>query len=150
MGIFLSINTRTAENVRSASFSFTSLSFTSFWSGQLIVPANLSPSFLIVSSAVRLVSPILYSHFHVPTGSALSAALARPQNPSTNAIERTAFMIASEKWGREAVERGPPPAADSESMDAATAGQATVISTRSAIRKPPRPNDTAQQPGPRE
>src|SRR5258705_6792910 len=40
---------RSAEKVRSASFSFTSLSLSSFWSGQFIVPASLSPSFVIVS-----------------------------------------------------------------------------------------------------
>src|SRR5262249_32656501 len=34
------------------------------------------------------------------TGSALSAARAKPQTPTTNATERIAFMIASEKWGK--------------------------------------------------
>src|SRR3984885_4733234 len=66
--ISLSMSFRTAENVRVPSFSFRSLSFVSFWSGQLIVPASLSPSFLIVKVDVRFMSPILYSHFHVPTG----------------------------------------------------------------------------------
>src|SRR5438105_2222428 len=32
-------------------------------------------------------------------------------------------------------------------LDAATVGQATVISTRSAIKEPPRPNDRVQQRG---
>src|SRR6185436_10745053 len=50
----------------------------------------------IVSSDVRCWSPILYSHFQVPTGSAFSpCATARPQNPSTNANERIVFMFAS-------------------------------------------------------
>src|SRR5262249_55044045 len=43
-GNSLPLNFRTAENVRVLSFSFASLSFSSFWSGQLIVPASLSPS----------------------------------------------------------------------------------------------------------
>src|SRR6185295_12560402 len=98
MGIVLSWNFRTAENVSFPSLNFTSLSFSSFWSGQFIVPARLSPSFLIVSSDVRCWSPILYSHFQVPTGSAFSpCATARPQNPSTNATERIVFMSASKK-----------------------------------------------------
>src|SRR5436190_13322151 len=101
MGMLLPINFRTAENVSVPSFSFTSLSFSSFWSGQVIVPASLSPSFLIVRVDVRLLPPISYSHFQVPTGSAFaSRALARPQSPSTNAIERIAFIIVSEDWGR--------------------------------------------------
>src|SRR6188474_504023 len=91
------MNFRTAENVSFPSLNFTSLSFSSFWSGQFIVPARLSPSFLIVSSDVRCWSPILYSHFQVPTGSAFSpCATARPQNPSTN-TERIVFMFASRK-----------------------------------------------------
>src|SRR6516225_472274 len=98
--ILLFMNFRTAENVRVPSFSFRSLRFVFFWSGQLIVPASLFPSFLIVKVDVRFCPPILYSHFHVPTGSTLSAAPARPQTPSTNAIERIAFMIASVKWGK--------------------------------------------------
>src|SRR5262249_46545382 len=65
-----------------------------------MVPASLSPSFLIVSSAVRFWSPILYSHFHVPTGSALSAAFAKLLTPSTNAIERIAFMNCLRKVGK--------------------------------------------------
>src|ERR1051325_8582598 len=98
-GILFSMNTRTAENVSVPSFSFRSLRLVSFWSGQLIVPASLSPSFLIVSVDVRFCPPMSYSHFHVPTGFAFSpCAPARPQNPSTNAIERIAFMIDSEKW----------------------------------------------------
>ena len=97
--ILLSMTFRTAENVSFPSLNFRSLSFSSFWSGQLIVPASLSPSFLIVRVDVRFLSPISYSHFHVPTGSALSSrAPARPHSPSTNAAERIAFMIASEKW----------------------------------------------------
>src|ERR1043166_4558069 len=80
---------RTAENVSVPSFSLRSLSFSSFWFGQLIVPVSLSPSFLIVRVEVRCCPPISYSHFHVPTGSILaSAAFARRQNPGTNAIER--------------------------------------------------------------
>src|SRR5213594_3342452 len=99
MGILFSINTRTAEKVRSPSFSFTSLSFVSFWSGQLIVPARLSPSFVIVSVEVRFWSPILYSHFHVPIGSAFSpCAPARRQNAITNDIERSNFMFVSRKF----------------------------------------------------
>src|ERR1041384_6402337 len=100
MGISLPMNFRTAEYVRVPSFSFTSLRFSSFWSGQLIVPPSLSPSVLTVRVAVRFCPPISYSHFHIPTGSTLSAAPARPQTQSTNAIERIAFMIASEKWGK--------------------------------------------------
>src|SRR5581483_4754967 len=94
--ISLPISFRTAEKLSVPSFSFTSLSGSSFWSGQLIVPASLSPSFLIVKVDVRCCPPISYSHFHVPTGSTLSAAPARPQSPSANAIERIAFIIASE------------------------------------------------------
>src|SRR5439155_22477082 len=56
--ILLSMNSRTAENVRLLSFSFTSLSFVSFWSGQLIVPASLSPSFLIIKVDIRFCPPI--------------------------------------------------------------------------------------------
>src|SRR6187549_3852062 len=98
MGIMLSMNFRTAENVSFPSLNFTSLSFSSFWSGQFIVPERLSPSFRIVSSDVRCWSPILYSHFQVPTGSAFSpCATARPQNPSTNTTERIVFMFASRK-----------------------------------------------------
>ena len=92
------MNFRTAENVSFPSLNFRSLIFSSFWSGQLIVPASLSPSFLIVRSDVRFWSPISYSHFHVPTGSAFSpCAPASPQNPSTNAAERIVFMVASKK-----------------------------------------------------
>ena len=80
------------------------LSFSAFWSGQLIVPASLSPSFVIVSVEVRFWSPMEYSHFHVPTGSAFSpCAPARPPSPITNAAERIAFMFASKKswaWSR--------------------------------------------------
>src|SRR5271156_613737 len=92
------MNFRTAENVRVPSFSLRSLSFSSFWSVQLIVPTSLSPSFLIVKVDARFCPPISYSHFHVPTGSTAlsSAAPARPHTPRTNAIERIAFMIASE------------------------------------------------------
>src|SRR5262249_1723781 len=54
----LPLNFRTAENVRVLAFSFTSLSFSSFWSGQLIVPASLSPSILIVKVAVSFWLPI--------------------------------------------------------------------------------------------
>src|SRR4051812_27466419 len=91
---------RTAEKVSVSSFSFTSLRFVSFWSGQLIVAVRLSPSFLTVKVEVRFCLPISYSHFHVPTGSTLSAARARPQSPSTNAIERIAFMIAFREMGK--------------------------------------------------
>src|SRR5580765_2302867 len=98
MGIVVSMNFRTAEKVSFPSLNFTSLSFSSFWSGQFIVPERFSPSFWIVSSDVRCWSPILYSHFQVPTGSAFSpCATARPQNPSTNATERIVFMFASKK-----------------------------------------------------
>src|SRR4051794_35276313 len=91
-------NFRSAENVSVPSFSFRSLSFISSWSGHLIVPARLSPSFLIFKVDVRCCPPISYSHFHVPTGSTTlsSAASAKPHTPRTNAIERIAFMIASE------------------------------------------------------
>src|SRR6185437_12891561 len=79
----------------------------------LIVPARLSPSFLIVKVDVRCCPPISYSHFHVPTGSTTlsSAAPARPHAPRTNAIERIAFMIASEIVARRPqpdVDRDPP------------------------------------------
>ena len=88
------MNTRTAEKVRFPSFSFTSLSFVSFWSGQLIVPASLSPSFLIVSVDVRFWSPISYSHFHVPTGSAFSpCATARPQMPEYQRRREDRFHV---------------------------------------------------------
>src|SRR5262245_12464259 len=90
----LSPTTRSAENVSSPSFSFRSWRFVSFWSGQLIVPVSLSPSFLIVSVDVRFWSPILYSHFHVPTGSDWFAATARPQTTSTNATDRIALSAA--------------------------------------------------------
>src|SRR5439155_15881723 len=94
----LSPSTRSAEKVSSWSFSFRSLSFVSFWFGQLIVPASLSPSFVIVRVDVRCWPPISYSHFHVPTGSAFSpCAPASPQNPSTNAAEWIVFMFASKK-----------------------------------------------------
>ena len=66
------MNTRTAAKVSSPAFSFTSFSFVSFWSGQLIVPASLSPSFLIVRVDIRFWPPISYSHFHVPIGFAFS------------------------------------------------------------------------------
>src|SRR5215468_9763469 len=93
------MNFRTAENVRVPSFSFRSLRFVSFWFGQLIVPASLSPSFLIVRVDVSFTPPISYSQFHVPTGSALSpCAPARLVSPSTNVAERIAFMIASKEW----------------------------------------------------
>ena len=80
------MNFRTAENVSSPSLIFRSLSSSSFWSGQLIVPASLSLAFLIVSSRVRFWPPTLYSHVHVPTGSTSSAAPARVQIPSASAI----------------------------------------------------------------
>src|SRR5437763_11053606 len=95
MGIVLPMSLRSAENVSFPSLNFGSLSFSSFWSGQLIVPASLPPSFLTVRVDVRFAPPISYSHFHVPTGSApflSSAAPARPQSPSTSATERIAFM----------------------------------------------------------
>src|SRR6516162_6351698 len=57
-GNSLSMNFRTAENVRVLAFSFRSLSFSAFWSGQLIVPASLSPSILIVKVAVSFWLPI--------------------------------------------------------------------------------------------
>src|SRR5438132_11097979 len=94
---------RTAGNVSVPSFSFRSLRLVSFWSGQLIVPASLSPSFLIVKVDVRFCPPISYSHFHVPTGSTLSPAAARPPTPSTHALQRTAFLVAPDtcrKGGR--------------------------------------------------
>src|SRR6185437_11287498 len=82
----------------------------------LIVPARLSPSFLIVKVDVRCCPPISYSHFHVPAGSTTlsSAAPARPHTPRTNAIERIAFMIASEivaQREQSDVDRHPPLAA---------------------------------------
>src|SRR5215467_15821738 len=98
MGIVLSMNFRTAENVSFPSLNFTSLSFSSFWSGQFIVPERLSPSFWIVSSDVRCWSPILYSHFQVPTGSDFSpCATAKPQKTSTDTTERIVFLFASRK-----------------------------------------------------
>src|SRR5947199_206576 len=47
---------------------------------------------------MRFCPPISYSHCHVPIGSTTfsSAAPAKPQTPRTNAIERIAFIIASE------------------------------------------------------
>src|SRR5262245_28281126 len=109
-------NFRSAENVSVPSFSFRSLSLVSSWSGQLIVPVRLSPSFLIFKVDVRCCPPISYSHFHVPTGSTTlsSAAPARPQTARTNAIERIAFMIASEivaQRKQSDVDRHPPLAA---------------------------------------
>src|SRR5215475_1609644 len=109
-------NFLSAENVSASSFSFRSLSFVSPWSGQLIVPVSLSPSFLIFKVDVRCCPPISYSHFHVPTGSTTlsSAAPARPHTPRTNAIERIAVMIASEivaQRKQSNVDRHPPPAA---------------------------------------
>src|SRR5581483_7767958 len=109
-------NFRSAENVSVPSFSFRSLSFVSSWSGQLIDPASLSPSFLIFKVDVRCCPPISYSHFHVPTGSTTlsSAVPARPHTPRTNAIERIAFMIASEVVAQREpsdVDRHPSPAA---------------------------------------
>ena len=91
-------NFRSAENVSAPSFSFRSLTLASSWSGQLIVPARWSPSFLILMVDVRCCPPISYSHFQVPTGSTTlsSAAPAMPHTPRNNAIERIAFMIASE------------------------------------------------------
>src|SRR6201999_2232056 len=108
-------NFRSTVNVSVPSFSFRSLSFVSSWSGQLIVPAKLSPSFLIFKVDVRCCPPISYSHFHVPTGSTTlsSAAPARPHTPRTNAIERIAFMIASEivaQRKQSNVDPHPPPA----------------------------------------
>src|SRR4051794_29499261 len=109
-------NFRSAENVSVPSFSFRSLSFVSSWSGQLIVPASLSPSFLIFKVDVRCCPPISYSHFHVPTGSTTlsSAAPAGPHTPRTNAIERIALMTASEIVAQRKpsdVDSHPPPAA---------------------------------------
>src|SRR4028119_813725 len=57
MGISLSMNFRTAENVSFASLNFGSLSVSSFWSGQLMVPTSPSPSFLTVRVDVRFGSP---------------------------------------------------------------------------------------------
>ena len=75
--LVIHVNFRTAEKVSVPSFSFTSLSSRPFWSGQLIVPARLSPSFLIVKVDVRFCPPISYSHFHVPTGLYLVVRRAR-------------------------------------------------------------------------
>jgi hypothetical protein len=98
MGIVLSMNFRTTENVSFPSLNFGSVIFSSFWSGQFIVPSTLSPSFLIVRSAVRFWSPIEYSHFHVPTGSAFSpCAPVSPNNPNISAAERIVFIVASKK-----------------------------------------------------
>src|SRR5262245_64357872 len=118
-------NFRSAEKVSVPSFSFRSLSLVSSWSGQLIVPVKLSPSFLIFKVDVRCCPPISYSHFHVPTGSTTlsSAAPARLHTSRTNAIERIAFMIASDRGATEAVQRRPPPAAGSDYTHAATGGQ---------------------------
>ena len=71
-------NFRTAENVSVRSFSFRSLSFVSPWSGQLIVPASLSPSPLIFKVDVYGCPPLSYSHFHVPSGSATLSSAAPP------------------------------------------------------------------------
>src|SRR5207245_1103038 len=96
--IVLSMSFRSAENVSLPSLNFGSLIFSSFWSGQLIVPTNLSPSFLGVRVDVRCCPPISYSHCHVPTGFAFSSrAPAGPQSPSTLAAERIAFMTVSEE-----------------------------------------------------
>src|SRR5438034_11115689 len=46
MGIVLPMNFRSAENVSFPSLNFGSRIFSSFWSGQLIVPARMSPSLL--------------------------------------------------------------------------------------------------------
>src|SRR4051812_24995036 len=107
---------RTAENASFPFLNFRSLSFSPFWSDQLMVPVSLSPSFLISRVEVRCCPPISYSQFHVPTGSAAlsSAAPARPHAPRTNAIERTAFTIASEivaQRKQSDADRHPPPAA---------------------------------------
>src|SRR5262249_9953929 len=56
--ISLPINFRTAEKVRVSPFSLKSLSFVSSWSGQVIVPVRLSPSFLTFKVDVRSWSPI--------------------------------------------------------------------------------------------
>src|SRR5437879_5548689 len=99
--IVLSMIFRSAENVSFPSLNFGSLIFSSFWSGQFIVPTNLSPAFLSVRVDVRFCPPISYSHCHVPTGFAFSSrAPARPQSPSTIAAERIAFMRASEERGQ--------------------------------------------------
>src|SRR6185436_11224638 len=93
MGMTLSMNFRTTENVSFPSLNFGSAIFSSFWSGQFMVPSILSPSLLIVSSAVRFWSPIEYWHFHVPTGSAFSpCALVIAHNPSISAAERIVFI----------------------------------------------------------
>src|SRR5215813_8773823 len=54
-------NFRSAENVSVPSFSFRSLSLVSSWSGQLIVPVRLSPSFLNFKVDVRCCPPISYA-----------------------------------------------------------------------------------------
>src|SRR4051794_2570782 len=119
-------NFRSAENVSVPSFSFRSLSFVSSWSGQLIDPARLSPSFLIFKVDVRCCPPISYAHFHVPTGSTTlsSAAPARPHIPRINVIGRTEFMIASEIVAqRKQSNVDPPPAAGNDCIHAATGSQ---------------------------
>src|SRR5262249_50432874 len=97
--ISLSMNFRTAVNVRVPSFSFRSLRFASFWSGQLIVPASLSPSFLIFRVDSRFCPPMLYSHFHVPVGSAfLSWADESPTSPSASAAAIKVRIDPSPRW----------------------------------------------------
>src|SRR5260370_6561547 len=98
---WLSINFRSAEKVSVPSFSFRSLRLVSFWSGQLIVPASLSPSFLIVKGDAPCWAPISYSHFHAPPGSAFSpCAPPRPQTPRTTAAERIRPLFAAHGGGR--------------------------------------------------
>src|SRR5438477_157119 len=70
------------------------------------MPVSLSTSFLIVRVDSRFCPPISYSHFQVPTGSALaSAARARPLRPNITAAARIAFMIHPPQGGPDRVYR---------------------------------------------
>src|SRR5262249_36303988 len=100
-----------------------------------------------VSSTVRSWSPILYSHFHVPTGSTLPpCAPARPHSPpSINVAERITFMIASKEMaGEKLTHADRPPPADrntdvsshsNDSRDRATGGLSASAS-RAPTMKP--------------
>src|SRR5436190_4839690 len=136
MGMTLSMNFRTTENVSFPSLNCAAVIFSSFWSGQVIVPSTLSPSFLIVRSAVRFWSPIEYAHFHVPAGSAFSpCALASPQNPSTNAAARIVFMLPPRSSGRGCPTRtASSPDRHSKASATTAHGWPTVLSTLSSGR----------------
>src|SRR5262249_11415884 len=71
----------------------------------VIVPVSLSPWSLSVRVDIRFMSPISYSHFQVPVGSAfLSSARTKPASPSTTTAARIAFMVLP---SRAAGEEGP-------------------------------------------